>query len=101
MSTWPPVAELVQALSPIHPKAAARASETLDARVRPAWCDIRRSAAIKARADLSQLDVEIEAQARRVDMVRAEYWPVVSAKGTYGSRLSLQGEYDDLGFVGL
>jgi outer membrane protein len=59
------------------------------------------AAAIKARADLSQLDLEIEAQARRVDMVRAEYWPVVSAKGTYGSRLSVQGEYDDLGFVGL
>ncbi len=59
------------------------------------------SAAVEARPDLSQLDLEIEAQARRVDMVRAEYWPVVSAKGTYGSRLSVQGDYDDLGFVGL
>jgi outer membrane protein len=58
-------------------------------------------AAIEARADLSRIDLEIEAQARRVDMIRAEYWPVVSAKGTYGSRLSIQGDYDDLGFVGL
>jgi outer membrane protein TolC len=59
------------------------------------------AAAIEARPDLSQLDLQIEAQARRVDMVRAEYWPVVSAKGTYGPRLSAQGDYDDLGFVGL
>jgi outer membrane protein len=26
---------------------------------------------------------------------------VVSAKGTYGARLSVQGDYDDLGFMGL
>jgi outer membrane protein TolC len=57
--------------------------------------------AIETRPDLVRLDLEIEAQARRVDMVRAEYWPVVSAKGTYGPRLSAGGEYDDLGFVGL
>ncbi|MFO8071500.1 MAG: TolC family protein [Polyangia bacterium] len=59
------------------------------------------AAAARKRPDLSQIDLEIEAQARRVDMARAEYWPVVSAKGTYGSRLSVQGDYDDLGFVGL
>jgi outer membrane protein TolC len=59
------------------------------------------AAAIEARADVSRLDLEIQAQAKRIDMVRAEYWPVVSAKGTYGSRLSIEGEYDDLGFVGL
>jgi outer membrane protein TolC len=54
-----------------------------------------------ARADLARLDLEIEAQARRVDVARAEHWPVVSARGTYGSRLSARGEYDDLGFLGL
>jgi len=59
------------------------------------------AAAVEARADVSRLDLEIRAQAKRIDMVRAEYWPVVSAKGTYGSRLSIEGEYDDLGFVGL
>jgi len=57
--------------------------------------------AIEARADIARLDLEIEAQARRVDMVRAEHWPVVSARGSYGSRLSAEGEHDDLGFVGL
>jgi outer membrane protein len=59
------------------------------------------TAALEARADISRLDLEIEAQARRIDMVRAKYWPVISAKGTYGPRLSVQGEYDDLGFIGL
>jgi outer membrane protein TolC len=56
---------------------------------------------IGKRADLTRLDLEIEAQTRRVEIVEAEYQPVVSAKGTYGSRLSAQGDYDDLGFVGL
>jgi outer membrane protein TolC len=59
------------------------------------------ASAIEARAEISRLDLEIEAQARRIDGVRADWWPVVSAKGSYGSRLSIQGEYDDLGFVGL
>jgi outer membrane protein TolC len=59
------------------------------------------AAAVDKRADLRQLELQLEAQAKRVDVVRAEYWPVVAARGTYGSRLSLEGEYDDLGFVGL
>jgi len=59
------------------------------------------AAAIESRPDIAELNLEIEAQARRIDMVKAEYWPVVSAKGTYGSRLSAQGEYNDLGFIGL
>lgn len=59
------------------------------------------TAALAARADIFELDLEIEAQARRVDMAKAGYRPVLSAKGTYGARLSIQGDYDDLGFVGL
>ncbi|MBN2495687.1 MAG: TolC family protein [Deltaproteobacteria bacterium] len=59
------------------------------------------AAALEARADIAELKLEIEAQARRVDVIRAEYWPVVSAKGTYGPRLSAQGDYDDLGFAGI
>jgi len=59
------------------------------------------AAAVDKRADLRQIDLQLEAQAKRVDIIRAEYWPVVAAKGTYGSRLSLDGEYDDLGFLGL
>ncbi len=59
------------------------------------------AAAIGNRADIAQLDLEIEAQAKRIAAVRAEYLPVVAAKGTYGSRLSIQGDYEDLGFVGV
>lgn len=58
-------------------------------------------AALDARPDMAELVMEIRAQARQVDMVRADYWPVVSAKGTYGARMSAEGQYDDLGFVGL
>jgi outer membrane protein TolC len=59
------------------------------------------TAALAARPDIAELTLEIEAQAKRVDIVRAEYWPVVAAKGTYGPRMSVQGDYDDVGFVGL
>ena len=57
--------------------------------------------ALKARPDLTALTLELRAQARRVDAVRAEYWPVLSASVSYGARLSGRGEYDDLGFAGL
>jgi len=59
------------------------------------------AAAIGNRADIAQLDLEIEAQAKRIAAIRAAYLPVVAAKGTYGSRLSIQGDYEDLGFVGV
>jgi outer membrane protein len=59
------------------------------------------ASAIEARPDIAQLSLEIQAQAKRVDMVRAEYWPVISAKATYGARASVLGQYDDLGFAGL
>ncbi len=59
------------------------------------------TAALAARPDIAELTLEIEAQAKRVDIVRAEYWPFVAAKGTYGSRISVQGDYDDVGFAGL
>jgi outer membrane protein TolC len=57
--------------------------------------------ALKMRPDLTALTLELRAQARRVDAVRAEYWPVLSASVSYGARLSARGEYDDLGFAGL
>jgi outer membrane protein TolC len=59
------------------------------------------AAALESRSDVAELAFELEAQAKRVDMARAEYWPIVSAKGTYGARASAEGEYDDLGFAGV
>jgi outer membrane protein TolC len=57
--------------------------------------------ALETRPDMAELVLDIQAQAKRVDLARADYWPVISAKGTYGARASVQGEYDDLGFAGL
>jgi len=57
--------------------------------------------ALQARPEVAALNLELQAQARRVDAVRAEYWPVLSASLTYGARLSGRGEYDDLGFAGI
>ncbi len=57
--------------------------------------------ALDARADMAEMTASLEAQARRIDIARAEYWPLVSAKGTYGARASAQGDYDDLGFAGI
>jgi len=59
------------------------------------------STAIETRPDMAGLALEIQAQAKRIDMARADYWPVVSAKATYGARANAQGKYDDLGFAGL
>ncbi len=59
------------------------------------------STALETRPDMAELVLDIQAQAKRVDMARADYWPVISAKGTYGARANVQGEYDDLGFAGL
>jgi len=57
--------------------------------------------AVSARPDMARLDAEIEAQKERIDIAWAGWWPVVSAKGTYGARASAQGDYDDLGFAGI
>jgi len=57
--------------------------------------------AVRERPDMARLDAEIKAQKERIDIAWAEYWPVVSAKGTYGARASVQGDYDDLGFAGI
>jgi outer membrane protein TolC len=59
------------------------------------------SLAIQNRADMRELQANISAQAQSVRAVRAEYWPIIALKGMYGGRLSAEGQYDDLGFVGL
>ena len=58
-------------------------------------------AALASRPDLSEADLQIRAQTERVEAARAQYWPVVQAKGTFGARLSVEGDYDDLGFAGV
>ncbi|MBW2704589.1 MAG: TolC family protein [Deltaproteobacteria bacterium] len=59
------------------------------------------STVIETRLDMAEFVLQIHAQAKRVDLARAAYWPVISAMGTYGGRASAQGDYDDLGFAGL
>ncbi len=59
------------------------------------------AAAVARRPDMAALELRIRAQAERVDTARAAYWPVLAAKATYGARLGIAGEYNDLGFAGL
>ncbi|MBW2702958.1 MAG: TolC family protein [Deltaproteobacteria bacterium] len=59
------------------------------------------STVIETRQDMAEFVLQIQAQAKRVDIARAAYWPILSAKGTYGGRASAQGDYDDLGFAGI
>ncbi len=57
--------------------------------------------ALESRSDIAELTLELQAQAKRVDVVRAEYWPVLSGTVSYGARASVEGDYDDLGFAGI
>lgn len=59
------------------------------------------SNALASRPDLKEALLEIEAQSERIEAAEASYWPVVSAKGTYGARMSVEQDYDDLGFAGV
>ncbi len=60
-----------------------------------------RAAAIEARPDIAELTLAIEAQSRAVRVARSAYWPEVAARGTYGGRLSTEGETADLGYAGV
>lgn len=57
--------------------------------------------AMENRTDLAELQLEIEAQAERLQEARAGHWPVLSVVGTYGARQDFEGDSDDVGFVGL
>ena len=57
--------------------------------------------ALKKRADLKELEHRMKAQANLIDGAKADYWPTVAAALTYGPRLSAEGDYDDLGYVGV
>ncbi len=57
--------------------------------------------AIRRRADLKELETRMSAQANMVEGAKADYWPTISAAATFGPRLSTEGDYDDLGYIGI
>jgi len=59
------------------------------------------AAALQDRPDYLAATSRLEAQARRVDIARADHWPTVSVLGAYGLRADFKGDEDDAGNVGL
>ncbi|MFN2356997.1 MAG: TolC family protein [Desulfotignum sp.] len=57
--------------------------------------------ALNQRSDYLAARTRLEAQARRVDAARAEYWPAVSLTAGYGVRMAGSGEDEDVGAAGL
>ncbi len=57
--------------------------------------------ALDQRSDYLAARTRLEAQARRVDAARAEYWPAVSLTAGYGVRMSGSGEDEDVGAAGI
>ncbi|RJP83071.1 MAG: TolC family protein [Desulfobacteraceae bacterium] len=57
--------------------------------------------ALKRRNDYLAAQTRLEAQARRVDAVRAGHWPAVSALGSYGVTATGSSEREDVGTIGL
>jgi outer membrane protein TolC len=58
-------------------------------------------AALEKRSDYLAARARLEAQARRVDIARAGYWPTVSLLANYGIRATGSGDSEDVGAVGL
>jgi outer membrane protein len=57
--------------------------------------------ALTRRSDYLAARNRLEAQARRVDAVRAEYWPAVSLTAGFGVRMAGSGEDEDVGAAGI